>query len=108
MGRKAWQAGLCELVRLKSGHSYTLMVCKMAAGCPHSDVLEEFLLQLISSRPGATVLMGVKLASEGRPLPTQSLMNMLMLMQSMPGKGRYPKSLMQILHCTALTEVALF
>ena len=106
MGKDAWRAALCQLEWLETGHTYTLMVCKMAAGCPHSDVLEAFLLQLTSKRAGVTVLMGVKLVSDGRPLPIVPLLSMLMLMQSMPGKKRYPGSSSQIFHGPALTEVA--
>lgn len=78
MGRSAWQTPLSDLIQPSSqGHTHILMGCKLAAMCPHDDVWEEFLLQLLTSRFGLTAVMGIKLASEGRPLPAAPALFMI-------------------------------
>ena len=85
MGRSAWQTALSDLIQPSRGQTHILMGCKLAAMCPHDDLWERFLLQLLTSQSGLTVLMGIKLASEGRPLPAAPALYTIWNMQSVPG-----------------------
>ena len=87
MGTTAWQAALHQLVGLGRGHVFPLLACKLAGRCPHAELREEVLLQLVMSKPSLTALAGVELVSQGRQMSQKALADALCHMQSMPGSA---------------------
>lgn len=87
MGGGAWYAALDDLVVPGVGHTYTLLACKLASRCPHTDFLNIILSAVIMHKPGMTVLAGAELISQDRQMSKEAWIAIIHLMQTMPGSS---------------------